>query len=63
MITQTKEDQAINQRIAKRLGTWNFGDRTQPSYVVQRHSMARGLTAVRIESPKVTCLNWEQLIK
>lgn len=61
---QTPEDQAINRRVAERLGTWAFLDAEQPSAVWQRHSMARGRTvAMTGIQPQISCTGWDEPIK
>jgi hypothetical protein len=47
-VHQTAEDKAINARIAKRLGTWDFGDPTQPAHRSARREYARAMTARRV---------------
>ncbi len=65
MINQTPEDQAINRRITKRMGTWYFGDRTQPSYVWAGHSIARMVAGARVSGfvrPSIAKTGWDELI-
>jgi hypothetical protein len=64
---QSAEDKAINARIAARLGTWDFGDRTQPARRSTLREYARAMTARRVafkrdEMPQMVAIHacgWE----
>jgi hypothetical protein len=61
MSQQTAEDKAINRRIAKRLGTWEFGDYSQPSRVQSLRELSKTITHARLRgavSPAITCADW-----
>lgn len=46
----TPEDIAINRRVAKRLGTWEFGDWKGAAITSERHAFARQTTLVRVKA-------------
>jgi len=61
---QTAEDQAINRRVAKALGTWDFLDCTLPAAVMERHSTARARTVARTKiTPTISCIGWEEPVR
>lgn len=64
---QTKEDQAINCRVAARLGTWSGLDHYQPSHIAATREYAHAVTARRVawevngqpQLVKIHCAGWE----
>lgn len=55
-MNQTREDQAINRRVAKRLGTWSFLDHNGTARESARREYANALTGARVRgvvAPKI----------